>query len=531
MKEKKHIDELFKDQFQNFEPTPSPAVWDAIEAKLQKKKKERRVIPIWWRAAGVAALIALLLTISFSLFNTTTAPSNEMVLEDVAPKTSNDLDVETIQNTDLSNKETEVASENKTNTTPSENEDTPSITSENKKLSEEKILGNEALTKEAVAKTNNNTKTEKNNSNKTLLKNPLEKSSKIYNTTKEAVATAKDPVKEANKNSETTFNPLVKEQTKVVSEKEAIAKVEENNTLIPSEKTNPEKNIIDTSKEIVPSETDVATTLETEEKKKSIFEAIEENKQLEETITKKEGASNRWAVSPNVGPVYYGSLSGGSSIDPMFSDNTQSSDVNLSYGVQVAYDISEKLTVRSGVNNVNLSYATGDVQVVTAPVGLAIEAIDYGGRSAVTTVVDRGSITNTTNTGSGFGNIVPKATGGNTEISQQLRYYEVPLELKYDLFDNKFGMNLIGGMSTLFLGNNELVVSDGDFRTVLGEANNLNTISFTTNIGLGFNYQLSKKLKFNIEPMFKYQLNPYTDSSIDFQPYYLGVYSGLSFKF
>jgi hypothetical protein len=97
--------------------------------------------------------------------------------------------------------------------------------------------------------------------------------------------------------------------------------------------------------------------------------------------------------------------------------------------------------------------------------------------------------------------------------------------------DTRIGVNLIGGISTLLLGDNEIVANDGDFREVLGGANNLNSVSFSTNVGLGFHYKISKKLKFNIEPMFKYQLNPYTDSSVDFKPYYLGVYSGLSFKF
>ncbi|MFT5437443.1 MAG: hypothetical protein ACI840_002097, partial [Ulvibacter sp.] len=90
---------------------------------------------------------------------------------------------------------------------------------------------------------------------------------------------------------------------------------------------------------------------------------------------------------------------------------------------------------------------------------------------------------------------------------------------------------VIGGVSTLFLGNNDVSVAAGDFSSTLGEANNLSTVSFTTNIGLGVDYKISKKFKFNVEPMFKYQLNPYSDSSVDFQPYYIGVYTGLSYKF
>ncbi|WP_432412218.1 hypothetical protein [Rasiella sp. SM2506] len=506
MKEKKHIDQLFKEQFQDFEATPSPLVWDRIEAQLQEKKKERRVIPLWWRVAGVAALIALLLAVGLSLFNTTTSPSNEIVTEDLNIKDN-------------------------TNTTEAAQE-------------ENKIDANETITNEAqVASEENEINTAEDNSNQTnKLKtetisdkksnkeyNKPKNASTTYNTTSEGVATSNKPKNATQKSSETTQNPLVKDPNTVVSGNEAVAKTEKNTDyLIP-----PEKNSINPTKEL-DSNTAVTETSENkvpEESKKSIFDAIEENKNLEDAVAVKEGPSNRWAVSPNVGPVYYSSLSGGSSIDPMFSDNSQSGNVNLSYGVAVDYNINKKLSIRSGVSNVNLSYATGDVQVATAPVAFALKNVAYStNRSIITTVVDKGSIPPTLGN-NGLDNIVPKSTGGNAEISQQLQYYEVPLELKYAIVNKKFGVNIIGGMSTLFLGNNDIVVNDGEFRTVLGEANNLNSISFTSNIGLGFNYQLSKKFRFNIEPMFKYQLNPYTDSNVDFKPYYLGVYSGLSFKF
>ena len=55
-------------------------------------------------------------------------------------------------------------------------------------------------------------------------------------------------------------------------------------------------------------------------------------------------------------------------------------------------------------------------------------------------------------------------------------------------------MNLIGGVSTLFLGSNEVSVKAGDFKSTLGEANNLSTVSFSTNVGLGFDYKISKKI-------------------------------------
>ena len=46
MSDKKHIDRLFQEGFKDFEATPSDAVWKNLEAKLNEKKKKRRVIPI-----------------------------------------------------------------------------------------------------------------------------------------------------------------------------------------------------------------------------------------------------------------------------------------------------------------------------------------------------------------------------------------------------------------------------------------------------------------------------------------------------
>jgi hypothetical protein len=76
MNKKKHIDELFKEQLQNFEATPSPDVWNNIQAKMKKEEDDRKVIPIWWKLGGVAAALALLLALNFVFkpFGDKTAP-------------------------------------------------------------------------------------------------------------------------------------------------------------------------------------------------------------------------------------------------------------------------------------------------------------------------------------------------------------------------------------------------------------------------------------------------------------------------
>ena len=278
---------------------------------------------------------------------------------------------------------------------------------------------------------------------------------------------------------------------------------------------------------------DAVSMDENADEKKSIFDAIEEDKK--DAIAKEEdNDAQYWEVTPNVGPVFYNSLGQGSSIDPAFSDNSQTGDVNFSYGVQVSYNINDRLSLRSGVSNVKLGYTTGGIELATGPVAIALRSIDYGGRSVVLTAFDSGTLANlppSQGEGDPFANLNPKSTSGNAELIQNLSYYEVPMELKYALINNRFGVNVIGGLSTLFLDDNEVYVRDGEFREVLGAANNLNSVSFSTNVGVGFDYKISKSLKFNVEPMFKYQLNPYTDSSVDFKPYFIGIYGGLSFKF
>ena len=104
--------------------------------------------------------------------------------------------------------------------------------------------------------------------------------------------------------------------------------------------------------------------------------------------------------------------------------------------------------------------------------------------------------------------------------------------MSYALVNKKFGIDVIGGVSTLFLNeNNVSVVSDQGLRSDIGQAQNLNDIHFTTNVGLGFKYRFWNSFEANFEPMFKYQMNAYSRDAGNFRPYFIGLYSGISFRF
>ncbi|QAA82156.1 hypothetical protein EI546_10665 [Aequorivita sp. H23M31] len=507
MEQKKNIDELFKEAFKNMEATPSPRVWENIQAKLKKEKRSRKIIPLWIKYGGIAALLALLFTIGNSVFNPndpiTNAITNENIIDSVEGIDGNE-DI-------IKSKVPEAP-------IASEQEDIPQNSTPNNK---ENVID---------------------------FSNDKREKSSIEKTSKTAIASS---VSDDNSKS---LESDKEKHTNKHNDKTAISKAETNLAVNENEKTD---NYIESEKVVEPFRRKEGEMLKDAEERIAITEGVNENssvheikgdsinkKSLLDVIAENEKADKqensefenptprrRWMVTPNVAPVYYSSLGNGSSIAPDFTDNPQKGDVNMSYGLQVSYALSERLSLRTGMSNVDLSYSTSDIIIGTGPVSLALSSVDYGSRQIVVTAISKNSLTNGNAPSNEFGEISTKSSGSDARLIQNLSYFEVPLELKYAVIDNRFGINLIGGISTLFLGNNEISVKSDNFSSVLGPANNLSDVSFSTNIGLGLDYKLSKAFVFNIEPMFKYQLNPYTDSSVNFKPYYLGVYSGLSFKF
>jgi long-subunit fatty acid transport protein len=116
-------------------------------------------------------------------------------------------------------------------------------------------------------------------------------------------------------------------------------------------------------------------------------------------------------------------------------------------------------------------------------------------------------------------------------LNQRMGYIEMPFEVSYKLLDNKFGVEVIGGMSTLFLNKNEVFLEADGMNMKIGEATNLNPFHLSTNFGVGFNYGFLKNFQARIEPTFKYQLNTFTRDSQNFKPYIFGIYTGVSYRF
>lgn len=247
----------------------------------------------------------------------------------------------------------------------------------------------------------------------------------------------------------------------------------------------------------------------------------------------------KWKIKPNVAPIMTGS-SQGSPIAGEFADNNKSYENSLGVGVGLDYAISKKVSIRTGLNKLSFGYNTNDIAYY-ADLNAGSKNINNGVSKTINLTVRSQNIViedkyrsakNSSQSQEGLAASELAFQNKNEGyLNQKMAYVEVPMEISYALLDKKFGVQIFTGVSTLFLNENEISLVSSGLTTGIGEANNLNKVHFSTNIGVGFKYSFWKSFEVNFEPTFKYQVNTFNANSGGFKPYLIGLYSGVSFKF
>lgn len=268
------------------------------------------------------------------------------------------------------------------------------------------------------------------------------------------------------------------------------------------------------------SQRDTITEFKTKEKglEKQRFMAEVEKAIKEETKVKEQ--KTKWSIAPVFGLAASNSFTKASAIDATLNQNKISNAETFSYGVNIAYQINEKWSVRSGALIQKVNLETENVSVFS----------ETGTPSAIDNFSNI-AFENITETANGL------PTGSNSSIvegnlEQEYSYIEFPLEATYHLFSSdKFETNIVSGFSTLVLNRNTISVNSSNFNRNIGAANNLNSLNFSANLGLEFRMNISDNMKFHVNPMFKAQLNTFSEGSTNAQPYTIGIYSGLIFDF
>ena len=254
--------------------------------------------------------------------------------------------------------------------------------------------------------------------------------------------------------------------------------------------------------------------------------------------------TNRWSVMAMASPTYYlRPESAGNEVSNQISSSEQSR-ISYSGGVGFAYKISKKISIQSGlyyssigneVDGINsfagfrqYDYTKGDhnFEVLTSSGRIYTENTDVFLRD------NSGDRVLTLYTNDVFDPAKANLSYLDNSLFQNFSYLEMPVILRYKVIDKSIDFNLIGGFSyNLLVSNSVHAVIDGS-KYNIGKTAGLNPLMISSSLGMGMEYNLSDRFSVNLEPTFRYYINPFGElSGITAHPYSFGVFSGLSYKF
>lgn len=415
----KDIDKIYRRRFDGAKMSPPEDSWENILSQLPPKKEKRKLLPVWFKLAGVAAVVALFIAVYPQIYH---PPVEEDKV--VVASTADEL-----------------------------NFNTSDVSSTFHKIMEESGILLQAL----------------------ILENQLQNKEQNIAEVKAGVkAEIKKEAPGRIEISSRTSPPVEQLQnTEIVNSKESIEE--------------------DSFEEIADSQGLLSPEVAVLEKNQSVAAADQP-----------EESQKKFKLSTRVAPVYFNNFGNGNVVNNSFSQKEASGEVTFSYGVSVAYAVSKNVNIRSGVNKVNLEYNTREVSFNDVAGNAS-----FGGKVMGATTL---------------------ASPTNGNLNQKMGFVEVPLELEYVLVDKNFSLGIIGGGSVLFLEKNDLLLEIPGEEADLGDTNSMNKLSYTTNLGLGLGYNLSRQLQLSLEPVVKFQMNTFRNSDGQ-RPYFFGLYSGFSYKF
>jgi hypothetical protein len=254
--------------------------------------------------------------------------------------------------------------------------------------------------------------------------------------------------------------------------------------------------------------------------------------------------TDRWSVIAMASPTYYLSpVSGGDEISKQINSSEQS-HISYSGGVGFAYKISDKLSVQSGlyyssigqqVGGINsfggfmpFDYTKGDhnFEVMTS------NGVVYTNNADIFLFDRTGDRVLTRYTNDVFDPAKANLSYISNSLYQNFGYLEMPLILRYKFIDRTIDFNVMGGLSYNLLINNSVYTTMDGNRYPVGKTAGLNQFMVSSSLGMGMEYNLSEKFSLNLEPTFRYYLNPFgLNTGTRTHPYSFGIFSGLSFKF
>jgi hypothetical protein len=216
----------------------------------------------------------------------------------------------------------------------------------------------------------------------------------------------------------------------------------------------------------------------------------------------------------------------------------ENSLLSYSGGMDVSYNLAEKLTFRTGMHYTKFGQSLSNVEVTSGSYTMdggntVIKIASSMGQGQVQyeDLVEAQQINKSPKYISYDNNRPPEFTV-ESSIYQTFEMVKMPFLLEYTFLDDKFNFSMIGGVNANLLVNEGIYMEQAQKTKQIGTTKNLSTLSYSGTIGVGFKYNISSKAQLFMEPSFDYYITSLTtDNSYQTFPYFFGFFSGVSISF
>ena len=128
------------------------------------------------------------------------------------------------------------------------------------------------------------------------------------------------------------------------------------------------------------------------------------------------------------------------------------------------------------------------------------------------------------------------ALDGSAYLPEKLEHVlgtvEIPLQVRYRINDNKLSFSLLGGLSGGFVVNNRVYLEKTGQKENLGSVEEIRKMILSSDLGIGIQYPISRKVKMMFEPGFRYYLQSVSKNhAINYKPYTFTLSTGLGIEF
>ncbi|NQX84876.1 MAG: outer membrane beta-barrel protein [Flavobacteriaceae bacterium] len=224
--------------------------------------------------------------------------------------------------------------------------------------------------------------------------------------------------------------------------------------------------------------------------------------------------SRKHYIKTSIGANHFSTLKNGSAIDESLKNNSIKSEISITYGIALGYDLSKHSSISFGMQYSKLSTTTK-----------AADSTNLDSTLKYSHGYQNINLDNSINSYAALGSL------SEIDFKQQLTYLEFPLQYYYTPSKSNLQLTFFGGVSFLALLDDTITAESSNGNSIeIGTANNLSKLSMSLSIGSGLNYLISDKLKLHIEPTFKYYLNTYNRNN-SINPFSINFNLGMSYKF